>query len=424
MGVGIFLGCRPHRDDRSVTPTKWLERIDSWFVQHASDDLISHFIKPRFDEIRTLHVVLHPAEEPVEVFWESGDKLRFSARTSSAGPGYHVFLVDLLKQLATSLRLQWQAETDPEEPGDETDYFESGGVADVMRSMDEWLQAVLRRLHELGGGCQYLSMPLSPVVAELGSILTQVGPRDRAWAAGGAKKPSLAHDFWPWPEVGKTGRYWLGKALVEMWMNVRWREPVSEAETRLAEKVCSWLDFAYELDPNLPMPWREWAELLDDHDLQSKYEGHIRPAATTVSGPLIGYRRHDLGEELAGGWRVQIPGSLYSEYDNDGTWHAWDASRGIWFSAYSREEGALSANERVALTKAELSKSMESFIEDNANASRAAYIERTSDDDGDDYFMLRGRVATASKLAIVTVCFDELTDKDWALGIWRSIRCD
>ena len=55
--------------------------------------------------------LLHPAEEPFELRVE-GDQLFAQGKTSSAGPGYHAFLIDWLERIAAEEGFTWTW-TDP-----------------------------------------------------------------------------------------------------------------------------------------------------------------------------------------------------------------------------------------------------------------------------------------------------------------------
>jgi len=70
-----------------------------------------------------LYLELHPAEEDVRFFVDDHDYLICSARTSSAGPGYHAFLVELLEMIQGPAKISWIWDDEEKEFMDETTYF-------------------------------------------------------------------------------------------------------------------------------------------------------------------------------------------------------------------------------------------------------------------------------------------------------------
>lgn len=88
------------------------------------------------DDGEELKVYLYPGEEPVFVSYKgsapgNGPKRRqapqlvLSARTSSAGPGYHAWLVDLIELVSARLNLDWQWADADGDIGDETGFTRS-----------------------------------------------------------------------------------------------------------------------------------------------------------------------------------------------------------------------------------------------------------------------------------------------------------
>ncbi len=76
-----------------------------------------------------------------------------------------------------------------------------------------------------------------------------------------------------------------------MWTDVRWRPPLAEAETDLLVTISRLLDTAYQMDPTLEYPWREWHEILGYLGSDSPLAAEIaRRAAQTPDGSKIGYR--------------------------------------------------------------------------------------------------------------------------------------
>jgi hypothetical protein len=202
-----------------------------------------------------------------------------------------------------------------------------------------------------------------------------------------------------------------------MWTEVRWREPFNEREATVLRRVAESLRRAYELDPGRAYPWREWAQvrsLLGDED---KLSSEIAAKASAAQGPLIGYRRHDVQMPLTGGWSIRLPGRFAEEWE-EGTYSAWADGRTLWFTSYS-------ANRREPPTMDGLKKSadagLESFEETKDEVLSYATIARSTEN-GEEFWKLSAQSAFPGGFAVLTVCFHEPSDREWALRTWRSLE--
>ena len=89
----------------------------------------------------TLFLQIHPCAEDVEISVPQPGMCLINAKTLTAGPGYHVFLCDLLHSLAAHHHIEWE---EPEEQveGDETGYFFQRDATSVRQEMLRWLSAM------------------------------------------------------------------------------------------------------------------------------------------------------------------------------------------------------------------------------------------------------------------------------------------
>src|SRR3954451_1993486 len=77
----------------------WLARAAVWF-EGVGDAVLDAQVVRDGDEKPVLLVSLHPASPPAEVRLGAGGKLRATAATSPTGPGYHIHLCELFRQMA------------------------------------------------------------------------------------------------------------------------------------------------------------------------------------------------------------------------------------------------------------------------------------------------------------------------------------
>ena len=207
---------------RGPAPTALLKRVEKWVIAHAGAPLTAREVGKGHEGKPALFLKLHPAAEPVEVAVTGKGRLLVSAKTSSAGPGYHAYLCDLLKRLGKSLRVTWDP---PEEEGDEgTRYFHAGDRAALEGEMLEWLGDIAATVQEnvgRGGGWYSVSMPLGHHYETGGQVVTPLGFRGAAWFAAVAADPRKGIDIFPWWDEGLGAAYLLKRALCLMWAEVR-----------------------------------------------------------------------------------------------------------------------------------------------------------------------------------------------------------
>ena len=269
MAVGLYLvGAIERRGllGRAQSTSSWLAEAGRWISKAAREPLESARLAEDERGVQGLYVKLHPAAEEVELAAaEEEGRIIVSASTSTVGPGYHVYLCRLLERLGVELGLRWEPGDDEQGTGDETGFFHTGDRAAVDREMLAWLQSVAARLlEELSAETTaQIALPMDVLYELDGPVATVTGPRDEAWLRRTAADPSEGIDFFSWWQDEMGAAYYLGRATVLMWTEVRWRPPLTDSEERRLDEVLEYLERAHEMDPALDYPWVEWAELLD-----------------------------------------------------------------------------------------------------------------------------------------------------------------
>src|SRR5579859_2078444 len=100
-----------------------LQTIESWFRDECGPVLRDIGVGEEGGS-PVLLVELHPAAETLRVVLQRDNNIVVSAQTSSVGPGYHIYVCDLLSRMSRRFDVRWNPSSDVE--GDETGYFESG----------------------------------------------------------------------------------------------------------------------------------------------------------------------------------------------------------------------------------------------------------------------------------------------------------
>jgi hypothetical protein len=422
LSVGLYLLARVNHTIES--PDELLQRMEKWVHSYAADLIPSTRIGIS-ETSPTLFCQLHPAAEEVEFSILDALHLTASANTSAVGPGYHLFVSDLLKALARDFALTW-IDTNPNDEDteylDESGYFFSGEQQRVFHEMTTWLRFLAESFFNGTFGdvseAVILCMKMGEHFDSDELAITPLGPRDREWLLKTSEDGEAGKDFFAWWAPGLNAEYFLNRALTQMWSAVRWRKPINDKERGLLGYIINSLAIAHNLDPRLNFPWTEWAELLDYLDEYSPEYDFVRSRAT---GPAsIGYRRNEVRITMPGYWSIKIPGSFSEfEMDEDCDSYSLDPPREVWFTSYNSkpsdpQKDFETERKRVLQEKPE-------FVRDEKNFIAHASIKKKSKD-GQAYFTLSSSSICPAKRAVCTVVFTDPVDKDWALGVWRSIE--
>lgn len=416
MGIGLHLIGRHEGGQAFLGPVEdWLRNAckDTWMAGGSVTDADGH---------PALQVVLHPTAEAVEfVAWDPRT-LVVSAKTCSVGPGYHIYLCGLLQRLGESLGIRWDP-PDPERAnGDDTGFFHSGDRGSVSSAMLEWLRSSAKRALEIldrGYDGLGLSMPVDLQFQHNMAISTVMGPRDRAWLERVAEDPTNGVDIFPWWDEGLGATYLLGRAICQMWTDVRWREPMSPDEKALLHEVARLLGQAYRLDPDLTYPVREWKEILgllgiEDPSADEAAQRH----GVASDAPRIGYRRLPVRALLAEEWTITIPGSFATRYEDDGRWTAFETGRSVSVACQSSRtpEGGPAPVEELLRGIRDTEGEPLDFRGDRVVG--AARVMPAAEGEG---WVLTGACAVPGSVAMCSISFRDESRRAWAIATWQSL---
>jgi hypothetical protein len=322
--------------------------------------------------------------------------------------------------------------------GDETGFFFNRDADAVRQEMLRWLSALARVvLENCKGddvGIRMVSMPLDYAYPDRAGILTPMGPREPAWFAQLVDHPERGLSFFPWWSEGVGAAFFAGRALCRLWQETRWRVPTTEDEGELLMDIHLDLERAFHLDPDADIPWREWRELIGylteyfgyaefQHGETLEEEIERRAGKVDPAKPLVGYRRGPVQAMLTGGWSLVIPGDMAEEWEENGeTWSAWLGGRTIWFTSWS-----VSAENDESLSAREILDSRPwpedgQIIEheDGPVVGRAVFMPY--EEEGETLWNLKGYSAIEGTFALCNIYFQDETDLEWALQVWKSMR--
>jgi hypothetical protein len=366
---------------------------------------------------------LYPTAAPVIIEADDAGHVAIEAETAGVGPGYQRFVGRLAERLAAEIGIEWTS---------------SDGIAivegqigvdrqTVERAHMAWLGSTLvgaRDARRLRAGGMPIALP-TDLRFEIGSaIATVLGPRDDAWLERSLTDVPTAIDILPWWADATDGRYHLNRALCLMWTQVRWRRPISPVERDIQDETLRILKRGAALDPRLPWPWREWHELLTirgvSDAIATDVAGHAeRLGPDELARQPIGYRR---GQVLVvhEGWALPVPGS-FGERTTPDEWVGNDAGRSITLAAVATgtARGPMSAEEFLAQVASDLGSDV--IKRDEGGIKGRARIT-TDGSSGVEVGVLEGFAAVTGRGAAIRITFQDASDWQWALDLWRSLR--
>lgn len=372
----------------------------------------------------SIQAVLHPSAEALELTFQEGGRATAIADTEATGPGYHTFLWRTLGRLGSDLSIGWGTGDGPPEEIPDDQPLPPPDRAAIER---EHLIALRRALwsiqaaHRPNNGPHSLHLASETRFAQSGVLVSPLGPRDAAWLKAAIADPSIAIDVIPWWADAMNARYYLNRALCLMWTDVRWRRAATHDERAVVDDVLRLLRRAHPLDPTLPYPWREWAELIalkgDGEPLSDLVTSRV--AALTADAPPIGYRRHPV-LVVHQGWSLEVPGS-FTERRTADEWFGREAGREITIAAVATGNGSGALRPEAFLDRVAGTLGPSVLRHDDGGVVGRARLE-TDASSGLSTYVLEGFSAVVGSGAAIRVEFNDPDDWSWAVERWRALR--
>lgn len=363
-----------------------------------------------------LYLQLHPAAEWVEFELLESGTLSCMAKTSTVGPGYHRYVVDVLDAIAKHLGISWHVGDDFS--GDDTGYFEQRNFVRLQHEMIVCLEnmaSIVREQNAKGVSRLMLNMPVGFAVAEVGGIVTPGGifalELFEDAVRPGFDVERFAKDFFLWWDEGLTAQTWknIGRALA--WCEVPWHVPDNERETDVTTKALMCFDRARALDPTIALPEREIVELAGLLAENADWGHEAAPEG-------IGYRRLNWKRNIGGHWVVNVPGYFYSKVEDDNATEVfWLGGREIWCTTYAMEP----AKPAILASLGEDLKP-DSLIVEAVDFVGCANVKISADSCGANHKTMSCRFQAAGQFAVFTIVYPDDTSFPWAERTFRSVR--
>jgi hypothetical protein len=393
----------------------WPARAAQAFADELPQDMVRLTRVVQHERSTEVHV--HPAEEPVRFRISDNGEPSVSARTSSAGPGYHAFIVEQLDACAALAGVRWTWMDDQNNPGDETGYANNRDLNALQHAMLSWLTELAKILLERPVRGAGIALPLhTDATLDPAFAFSPMGawPRrffDELLTADDTSQRHAGHRFFPWWDLERDAAKWANVARVLGMHEVTWSAPATDDEVRSQTIALFALERAKLLDPLVPCP-SGW---LDDlRDLNSD-----RVALDAEPDPnRMGFRRRPMRRRLPGGWSIDLPGWYHRTWE-EGQPVFWHGPHTVHISVFSyTPDGRPASDWLPPLERLSGSGELQRLVRDQ-DAEPGHALLRNDPIDG---LLIQGFVAGARNILLVTVLFAHHDEAEWAERVWRSVR--
>jgi len=359
-------------------------------------------------------IKLVPFEEDIYGNWEDG-QLRVSARTNSAGPGYHAFLIGILDALGVA----------PTEVEDDTGYWHNRDFGLLQDEMEKWLIGLSGQLLEMSKTGDYNNISVSLDIENF-----PVGSTHFACCPLGCFEPDFFERitngepgggaFFVWWNHSQDALFFKNCALNLILCDNNWLPPHTDKEHGIITATLKCLEKAYNMDPCLDYPAAEWLELakLSGNEELARW---VQSRFGVSENAKLGYQRGNVSNNI-NGWQFSRSGKMHFERNDDGTLVWWNEGRTINASTLSvqRKDGATADSK--ALLEQLTADETGFFPFSLRNAQIASAIQHTQiEGNGKPLWQTRLYAALENEILILSLWYANEADRDWATEICASV---
>jgi hypothetical protein len=258
----------------------------------------------------SIHISIIPVADSIQ-FEISDHGISVGFRSSNGGPGYHSAVIDMLDDLARTLKLTWNWGMSLEQCSDETAYALSRDFPQLQEHMAGFLRLLTGWVANSGEANGPLCVPMGFGFDGPG-FSCPLGPKSEGWPhiVADASSDELlveASTFFPWWGKHRDANFWEAMLLGSLWQNAVWRAPISDQELKVNEQIEYAASKLEALTGKLSGEIRR--ALIE---LSKAVEADIAPA-----GKGIGYRRRRVYHDIFQRWSIMLPGWLIEDSESD-----------------------------------------------------------------------------------------------------------
>lgn len=371
-----------------------------------------------------LRVRLHPGEEDI-LFSIAKGRIDVQAKSSSAGPGYHVMLVELLEDVGARTGVAWSWQDQGGGEGDQTGYHDHRDFGKLRQAMLEWLAALadhLLRADTDGADSFRICLPVGDGPVGPHFALAPMGELTREWCRGAAdgnadsleRAGAAFFTAWYGPDHAD---FWANCGRYLMLWELSWTRPADENERRLYEAALGCFARARDLDPQIAVP-----------------EAELREAWTLLNGADpdrapppdgLGYRRRPMERALMGAWKAKLPGYFRccAEKGDKPSTVYWFGPREVHATSItfsSTPDGATASNFVSRKGAEQPPDSAVRFAPARDWLTGHAAVTKVED----GVRTVQGMLGAGDNLCFVTILHEDTPDgAGWAQGVLESVSC-
>jgi hypothetical protein len=337
-----------------------------------------------------------------------------SAKTNSAGPGYHAYLVDMLKELCVA----------PIEVEDDTGYWDNGDYGMLQEEMGKWLRGLSKEIINMSrsGGYSNIAVSLALDSTPVDSnhlACCPLGYFDIDFFERAQKGDADGSEFFVWWNRQQDALLFKNSALNTILCEINWLPPETDDEHKNIETALSCLERAYEMDPDMDYPAAEWLELAQLSGNKALLKT-VRSRFKEIGKAELGYRRNCV-RSLVNDWSIIRDGQMHFDCEEDGTMVWWDDNRTIRASTLSvqRKDGKVDSK---ALLEYAIDGEPNNSQFSLRDAQIAAAIQHTQiEENGEPLWQTRLTAALGNELLILSIYYIDEADRKWATKICASV---
>ena len=407
MGLGFSI--RYPVDNNKKTGKEVYER----FFRELST-IVPEWKTNSFFDDHGFRVRLVPFEEDIYGQWEDGS-LCVSARTNSAGPGYHAWLIQLLDRLKGR----------PLAVEDETGYYEHRDFKALQGSMMGWLKGLSDHLLEMAESddCNNLSVSMAIDWApEDSSHFTccPLGYFEKSFFERASQGLADGSEFFIWWNQKPDAHFFKNCAANLIWCENNWLPPETKEEQSIIRTTLACLEKAYGLNNKLLYPVAEWQkllQLLNEEKRIKKWQARLGNAGEST----LGYRHGNISSN-ANGWRITHSGKMHFECMEDGTSVWWDDSITIRLTVMTVQFKEEVENKSQALLQSVLRNESGYEPVSLRNDTIHAAIQHTQyEENGELLWQTRLNATLDNELLILSIYYPDESNRDLVVKICASV---